>query len=86
MGTKEYKNDFLDRYFGEIEALAEARLEARGRAEGKAEVLVKILDARAIGLTSEQRDLVVSCTDPGQLDIWVDRALAASSADEVFKD
>jgi hypothetical protein len=82
MVTKEYKNDFFDR----AEALGEARGEARGKAAGKAEVLIKILDARAIGLTGEQRDLVVSCTDPGQLDAWVDRALAATSVDDVFKD
>jgi hypothetical protein len=70
MDTKEYKNDYFDR----AEAL------------GKAEVLVKILDARAIRLTGEQHDLVMSCTDPSQLDVWVDRALAATSASDVFKD
>ena len=37
-------------------------------------------------LTGEQRDLVLACSDLGQLDVWVDRALAATSADEVFKD
>jgi len=66
----EFKNDFFDR----IEA------------QGKAEALIKILEARTVGLTGEQRDLVLACSDLGQLDVWVDRALAATSADEVFKD
>jgi hypothetical protein len=94
MVTKEYKTDFWDRMEARAEAEGRARGEAEGRAKGEAEgrargeakVLVKILDARAIELTTDQRDLVLGCTDPGQLDVWVDRALAASSADEVFKD
>jgi hypothetical protein len=74
MVTKEYKNDFFD------------RAEAIGEAKAKAKVLVKILNVRAIDLTSEQSDLILSCTDSAQLDRWVDRALVATSADEVFKD
>jgi hypothetical protein len=70
MQAKEYKNDFFD------------RVEARG----KAEVLVKILDSRTIDLTSEQRDQVMSCADPSQLDRWIDRALVATSVEDVFQD
>jgi hypothetical protein len=78
METKEYKNDFFDR--------AEAIGEARGEARGEAKAVVKILDARAVGLTTEQRDRVLSCEDINQLDSWFDRALTATSADDVFKD
>jgi hypothetical protein len=74
MQAKEYKNDFFD------------RVEARGKAWGKAEVLVKILDSRTIDLTSEQHDQVMSCADPSQLDRWIDRALAATSVEDVFQD
>jgi hypothetical protein len=78
METKEYKSDFWDR--------VEARAEARGEARGEAKAVVKVLEARAIGLTSEQRDRVLSCADIDQLDRWIDRAVTATSAEDVFKD
>ncbi|HUN37303.1 MAG TPA: hypothetical protein VMU95_35335 [Trebonia sp.] len=82
----EFKNDFFDRIEAQARAIGEAQGRAEGGAQGRAEALIKILEARTVGLTSEQRDLVLACSDLGQLDVWVDRALAATSADEVFKD
>jgi hypothetical protein len=55
-----------------------------GLAKGEAKALVKILASRGIALTDEQHELLASCADPDQLDTWLDRALAATSADEVF--
>jgi hypothetical protein len=37
-------------------------------------------------LTSEQHDLVASCTDADKLELWLDRAATAASIDDVFKD
>jgi hypothetical protein len=70
METAEYKSDFFDRV----------------EAQGEARVLLKIFKSRGIELTDEQLDLVTSCADPDQLDLWADRALDATSAREVFKD
>jgi hypothetical protein len=78
MQTAEYKSDFLDRI--------EARGEARGKVRGEAEALLVVFQSRGIELTSDQRDTVTNCTDAGQLEKWITRAITATSADEVFKD
>jgi hypothetical protein len=78
MQTAEYKSDFYDR----IEASAEARGEARGEAKS----LVIVLEARGVHLTREQHDLIMSCADVDTLDRWLQRAAAATSAEDVFKD
>ena len=74
----EYRNDFADRH--------EAIGEARGKVEGKAESVAIVLAARGLHLTAEQRELIMSCSDAGQLDLWLSRAVEATSASEIFKD
>jgi hypothetical protein len=82
METAEFKSDFLDR----IEARAAERAAASAAAQAEAKALVRVIRARGIVLTREQHDMVMSCTDTDQLDTWLDRASAATSADDVFKD
>jgi hypothetical protein len=82
METTEYKSDFFDR----VEAIGEARGEARGQARGEARSLIIVLEARGLDLTSQQHDLVTTCTDTDQLELWLNRAVAATSTDDVFKD
>jgi hypothetical protein len=67
-----------------IEGFVQEGLE-KGIAKAKAEAVLKIIDARAIDVTTQQRDQVSSCTDIGQLDEWFDSALAADSAADIFK-
>jgi hypothetical protein len=86
MATKEYRSDFLDRIEAEGVAKGEARGLTLGEARGEAKALLKILSARGITLTSAQHDKVISCPDPGQLDVWLDRALVATSASDLFRD
>ena len=74
MRTTPYRTDFFD------------RVEAEGAARAKREVLLKIIESRHIQPSEEQRELVGSCTDLGRLDTWLDRALTASSAAEIFGD
>jgi hypothetical protein len=57
-----------------------------GRAEGRAEGILKIIDARHIKVTDQQRERVDSCTDLTQLDQWFDLALTAAAAADIFKD
>ena len=78
MQVKQYPNAFLDGI--------EARAEERGEARGEAKALLKVLGSRGVELTSEQQEQIMSCTDPEQLDRWLDRAGSAISADDVFKD
>ena len=64
------------------------QLRAEGRAEGVAEgrivSLHRILDKRGIMITEEQRVRLYTCTDLDQLDVWLDRAVTADRASEVF--
>jgi hypothetical protein len=82
MKTREYEKTFIERIHDE--GIAEG--EAKGKAEGKAEAVLRLLDARGLAPSPEQRQRVSSTTDPAQLDRWFDRAIAASTAAEVFTD
>ncbi|MHC5904054.1 hypothetical protein ACVNF4_09130 [Streptomyces sp. S6] len=55
-----------------------------GRAVGRAEDILRILDRRGVTVSDSDRDLITSCTDLSTLDRWFDRAITATSADEVF--
>jgi hypothetical protein len=78
MTTSEYEKTFIERIHDE--GIAE------GKAEGKAEAVLRLLDARGLASSPEQRQQVTSSTDPAQLDLWFDRAITASTAAEVFTD
>ena len=86
MSTAEYEKTFIERIHDQGIAEGEARGEARGKARGKAEAVLKLLNARGLAPTDEQRRQVTSSTDPVQLDLWFDRAITASTAAEVFAD
>jgi len=58
--------------------------EAKGKTEGKAEAVLRLLDVRGLAPSQEQRQQVMSSTDPEQLDLWFDRAVTAGTAAEVF--
>jgi hypothetical protein len=78
MTTIEWKSDF-------IEGFHRQGLE-QGLEQGKAEYLIKMIDARRIAVTDQQRRQITSCTDITQLDQWFDRALTAATAADIFKD
>jgi flagellar biosynthesis/type III secretory pathway protein FliH len=102
MTTSEYEKTFVekihDQGIAEGEARGKAEGEAKGKAEGeakgkaegeakgKAEAVLKLLDARRLAPSQEQRQQVTSCTDTAQLDLWFDRAITAGTAAEVFAD
>lgn len=78
MTTAEYEKTFIERIHDQ--GIAE------GEAKGKAEAVLKLLDARGLAPTDEQRQQVTASTDPAQLDRWFDRAITARTAAEVFAD
>ena len=82
MTTSEYEQTFVERIHDQ--GIAEG--EARGEARGEAKAVLKLLDARHLAPSQEQRQRVTSCTDPAQLDLWFDRAITAGTAAEVFAD
>ncbi len=78
MTTSEYEKTFVEKIHDQ--GIAE------GEAKGKAEAVLKLLDARHLAPSTEQRQQVASCTDAAQLDLWFDRAITAGTAAEVFAD
>lgn len=78
MTTAEYQKTFIERIHDQ--GIAE------GEAKGKAEAVLKLLDARGLAPTDEQRRQVTASTDAAHLDLWFDRAITASTAAEVFAD
>ncbi|WP_157430052.1 hypothetical protein [Actinomadura oligospora] len=59
-----------------------------GKGEGDAEAsrrhLLALLDARGLRIDDARREAVNDCVDPERLETWFQRALTASSVDEVF--
>ncbi len=58
--------------------------ETRGEARGEAKALLRIVAARNLVLTEEQRQLVEQCRDTVVLERWIERALSARAVAEIF--
>ena len=76
MRTTPYEKTFIEQIHDEGMAQGEVR--------GEVKALLRILDARGIVLTAEQRAQVTGCTDSAQLERWLDRVATATSAAEVL--
>jgi len=68
----------------EGKAEGEAKGKAEGEAKGKAEALLMFLRRRALVLTEEQRQQIVTCIDLAALDRWLDRAFSVTSVNELL--
>ncbi|MFM9448379.1 hypothetical protein [Streptomyces acidiscabies] len=55
-----------------------------GRAQGQARSILRLLDGRGVPLSEADRERIESCADLTVLDRWLDRAITATTADEVF--
>ncbi len=53
--------------------------EAKGKAEGKAEALLRVLGARNLVISDEQRQQILACQDQRQLERWLDFSVTISS-------
>ena len=67
-------------YFGETQR----RSFAEGKAQGIAEALLKILGKRGLVVTEDEQRRIEACSDPAVLDGWLDRALTATSVNELL--
>jgi hypothetical protein len=57
---------------------------AKGTAEGLVKALLMVLESREIGLSRAQRSKISRCRNPERLEQWLRRAMAATSASEIF--
>ena len=86
MSTTEWKDDFIESYVQiGIEQGREQGLE-QGAANAKAQDVLKVIDARGLTPTQEQRAKITATVGIAQLDLWFDRALTADTAADIFKD
>ena len=84
MKTSPFRSEFFEGILDEgIRQGIEKGIE-QGKARGEAAALLKLLKARGVDLTEKQHDAVASSTDLQEIDRWFDRALTATSADDVF--
>ncbi len=57
-----------------------------GRAQAKAEGILHLLDRRGVEVSDADRERVTSCDDLDVLDLWFDRAITATSAEQVLSE
>lgn len=74
----EYTSDFALRLI--------AQGKAQGVAQGEAKSILLFLKARGVPVTQHARDRIRACTDPQQLERWVERAAFIENIDELFAD
>jgi hypothetical protein len=86
MHTSEYEKTFVEELRDQGKAEGHVEGKAEGLVEGEARSVLRILDARRLAPSEEQRQRVISCTDAAQLDLWLDRAITADTVDEIFAD
>ncbi|MFF9484791.1 hypothetical protein [Streptomyces sp. NPDC014676] len=58
--------------------------EARGEARGQAKAVLVLLGHRGVEVSEEDRERIIGCGDPDVLDLWLTRALTATSTAEIF--
>ena len=54
-------------------------------ARGQARALLTVLDWRDVMVPDNVRDRVLECRDTGLLDIWLRRAITATTLDDVIR-
>ncbi|WP_141579940.1 hypothetical protein [Actinomadura sp. WMMA1423] len=57
---------------------------AEGRAEGEVKALLLLLEARGLDVPEDVRARVEGCTDPEQIERWIQRAVSADTAEDLF--
>ncbi|WP_433509934.1 hypothetical protein ACQP2T_39310 [Nonomuraea sp. CA-143628] len=62
----------------------EIKAEARGEARGLATALLRVLERRELKIPSDLRQEIESCSDLELLNLWHDRAITATTSDDVF--
>ncbi|MFO0645054.1 MAG: Uma2 family endonuclease [Polyangiales bacterium] len=65
-------------------AAREARGEARGEARAVAASILRVLARRAVSVDDQTRARVLDCDDRETLDAWLDRAVTATAARDLF--
>ena len=73
-------SDFARRWYDD----GKAEGKAEGNAEGEARAVLAVLDARGLPVPDGVRSRIATCTDLGQLDAWIRRAVTITDVEELF--
>jgi len=84
MQSTTYRSAFVDGLLAEGEAKGRVEGRVEGRAEGEANSILRVLARRGIEPTPEQTRQILACLDTDQLNLWLDRAVTAKKANDVF--
>ena len=57
----------------------------KGKVEGEAVAVIRILNARGISVPQDAHDRITQCTDLDRIEEWIDRAVTATTLDDVFR-
>lgn len=71
-------------YFFRHEVAEQVR--EQGRNEGRAEMILRILEWRGITVPDSVRNRVEACSDLDQIEVWAQRAVHATQAEDLFRD
>jgi hypothetical protein len=72
-------------YRSELLREVDARGQAQGEARGEGRAVLTVLDTRGVQVPEAIREHILACTDLAQLDIWLRRAVTATTAEEVTR-
>jgi hypothetical protein len=62
-----------------------AQHEELGVARGEGRAVLTVLEARGLAVPTAVREQILACTDVAQLDVWLRRAVTATTADAVIR-
>jgi hypothetical protein len=60
-------------------------MKVAAEAQGIAKSILKVLERRGIAVSADQRQEILSCIDLDRLSHWLDQAVLAVTADEIFQ-
>jgi hypothetical protein len=78
------KDDFVDGWIAQGRAKGLEQGLEQGVARGEAQMLLRAMTARGLIVTTDTRLRITECVDPARLELWFDRAMTATSTDEIF--
>jgi hypothetical protein len=74
------------KYHSELFRKLAVQHEEVGEARGEGRAVLTVLDARGVEVSTAVREQILACTDLAQLDVWLRRAVTATTADDVIRE
>ncbi|MEU7280410.1 hypothetical protein AB0A69_16725 [Streptomyces sp. NPDC045431] len=78
--------ELVDRHFPFFRVTLREAARWQALRECRIENILSVLERRALDVTDDTRERIADCFDPDLLLRWFDRALTATSAEEIFTD